>query len=155
MATYKNFEELEIWQLARELCKAVDLIVDDTWYRKDSSLKAQILSSSGSVMDNIAEGFERGSTKEFISFLSYSKGSCGEMRSQLYRAFDKKLIDENTLNKVKDQSIEISRKLNKFMAYLSNVDYKGNRFLEPEVEYLATENNLKLQISNNICDRRE
>lgn len=148
MATYKNFEEMEIWQLARELCKAIDSIVDDSWYRKDSSLKAQILSSSGSVMDNIAEGFERGSTKEFISFLSYSKGSSGETRSQLYRAYDKELIDEETLNKIKEQTLVISRKLNKFMSYLSSVDYKGNRFLEPEEEYHSTASNLKSQTPN-------
>jgi four helix bundle protein len=86
MATVKSFEELEIWQLSREICQEVWDVFERTTLGKDFELKNQMNRSSGSIMDNIAEGFERNGRKEFIQFLSYSKGSCGELRSQLYRA---------------------------------------------------------------------
>jgi four helix bundle protein len=75
--TIKRFEELEIWQLARELCKKLIGLSETTSLGKDFSLKDQILRSSGSVMDNIAEGFERDGKKEFINFLYIAKGSLG------------------------------------------------------------------------------
>lgn len=135
MATYKNFEDLEIWQLSRILCKKIHSIINDDWFKIDNSLKQQILKSSGSVMDNIAEGFERGSTNEFKTFLAYSKGSCGEVRSQLYRAFDKELISELQFQELKTEAENISVRINRFINYLKNYAYKGNRFSEPDVFY--------------------
>jgi len=86
--TIGHFEKLEIWQKAREVCKKVRLIADATLLSKDFGLKNQILDSSGSVMDNIAEGFERNGRKEFLNFLYYSKVSLGETRSQIHRIYD-------------------------------------------------------------------
>ena len=94
MATIRRFEELEIWQNARVLCNSIREISIDTGLSKDFALKNQILRSSGSVMDNIAEGFERDGKKEFLNFLYISKGSLGETRSQVYRAFDAGHITE-------------------------------------------------------------
>ena len=94
MATINTFEELEIWQLSREICQDVWNAFENSSLGKDFELKNQMNRSSGSIMDNIAEGFERNGRREFINFLSYSKGSCGELRSQLYRAFDRKHITE-------------------------------------------------------------
>ena len=88
MATITKFEDLKIWQKARELCREIALLTRQDEFSKDYRLKDQIKSSSGSIMDNIAEGFERDGRKEFIQFLSMSKGSAGEVRSQLYRAHD-------------------------------------------------------------------
>ncbi len=88
MATIKRFEDLEIWQDARELCKFINRLIERDKFKYNFSLKDQISRSSGSIMDNIAEGFERGGNKEFVNFLTYSKGSTGEVRSQSYRAFD-------------------------------------------------------------------
>ena len=85
MATIKRFEDLEIWQEARKLAHEIHLICIETELRNDFRLKSQIKASSGSVMDNIAEGFERDGNTEFRQFLSISKGSAGETRSQLYR----------------------------------------------------------------------
>ncbi len=85
-----KFEDLEIWQEARELCRYVFKLTSTGLFNKDYKFRDQIRSSSGSVMDNIAEGFERGGNKEFAQFLSIAKGSCGETRSQSYRALDYK-----------------------------------------------------------------
>lgn len=94
MATIKRFEDLEIWQTARMLSKKVFLLSDVTPFSKDFKFRDQIRDSSGSVMDNIAEGFERSSRLEFVNFLSIAKGSAGETRSQLYRAIDQNYCNE-------------------------------------------------------------
>lgn len=94
MATIKKFEDLEIWQSARKLNKEVCPILDSLQEHKHFKLKEQLDGSAGSVMDNIAEGFERDGNREFIQFLAISKGSLGEVRSQLYRAYDKSVINE-------------------------------------------------------------
>ena len=86
--TIQRFEDLEIWKNARELRKKIRSISESTSLRNDYSLKDQILRSSGSCMDNIAEGYERDGKKEFIQFLYISKSSIGETRSQVYRCFD-------------------------------------------------------------------
>jgi four helix bundle protein len=108
MATIQNFEDLEIWKLARVLCNEIYAIISTTALKNDYKLKEQINGSSGSVMDNIAEGFERNGNKEFRQFLSISKGSCGETRSQLYRVLDRSYIDIDKFNELKDLTILIS-----------------------------------------------
>jgi four helix bundle protein len=84
MASFKCFEEIIAWQKARIFCKRVRTLVQADPFSKDFRLKDQINGSSGSIMDNIAEGFGRGGSKEFITFLSYARGSSDEARSQLY-----------------------------------------------------------------------
>lgn len=98
MATIKRFEDLEIWQLAREISRDVYDITRKDSIKHDFSLIDQLRRSSGSIMDNIAEGFERDGNKEFVQFLSYAKGSAGETRSQLYRAVDQKYIETMNIN---------------------------------------------------------
>ncbi len=103
MSTIHNFEELEIWKDARELCKDIrNLINKDEMFQKDYALRDQISRSTGSIMDNIAEGFGRGGNKEFHNFLSYSMGSCLEAKSQIYRAFDFHYIDRIEKEKMLD-----------------------------------------------------
>jgi len=85
---YKRFEELPCWQKARELCQAVFEVINKGKFKSDFSLKDQIWRASGSAMDNIAQGFDGGSRKDFIKFLGYSQRSCGEIQSQIYRAID-------------------------------------------------------------------
>ena len=92
---YKKFEELPCWKKARELCQAVFELINLPIFKKDFSLRNQIWDAAGSVMDNIAEGFEDSSTKEFIRFLGYSQRSCSEVQSQLYRAIDCGYINKN------------------------------------------------------------
>ena len=105
MATIKQFEDLEIWQSARELCQDVFKIIKTTPLGNDYKLRDQINGSSGSIMDNIAEGFERDGKNEFRQFLSIAKGSCGETRSQLYRVFDKKYINQEKFEEIKKKTI--------------------------------------------------
>ena len=128
MAKINKFEDLEIWQKAREICQFVEYLIQSTALKTNYSLKDQIDRSSGSVMDNIAEGFERNGNREFIQFLSISKGSAGEVKSQSYRAFDKKLISEEQHFKL-NEMIEIEKnKIGAMMNYLQNCEIKGLKF---------------------------
>lgn len=128
MATISKFEELEIWQKAREICQYVELLIQTTNLKSNFSLKDQIDRSSGSIMDNIAEGFERNGNREFIQFLSIAKGSAGEAKSQSYRAFDKKMISEEQHLKL-NEMIEIEKnKIGSMMNYLNNCEIKGLKF---------------------------
>lgn len=131
MATIKRFEDLEIWQESRRLSKEIILLSKITNLKTDFKLKGQIKSSSGSVMDNIAEGFERNGNGEFKQFLSVAKGSAGESRSQLYRVFDNDYITEEKLNLLVADYEKLSIKIHNFITYLNNNDFKGTKFIKP------------------------
>ncbi|WP_297333528.1 four helix bundle protein [Flavobacterium sp.] len=128
MATIKKFEDLEIWQEARRLSNQINHIANTTALKNDFRLRDQIKASIGSVMDNIAEGFERNGNIEFRQFLSVAKGSAGETRSQLYRLFDFGYITENEFEVLKGDFENLSGRINKFITYLNNKDYKGTKF---------------------------
>lgn len=130
MATVKVFEDLEIWKLSRVLCNDINTIANNSELKRDYRLYGQIDGSSGSIMDNIAEGFERNGNKEFIQFLSIAKASCGETRSQLYRVFDRNYIDEKEFNKLKDQTIVLSKMIGGFISYLKKSDFKGSKYID-------------------------
>lgn len=131
MATIKRFEDLGIWQESRRLSKEIILLSKTTDLKTDFKLKGQIKSSSGSVMDNIAEGFERNGNGEFKQFLSVAKGSAGESRSQLYRVFDNDYISKEKLNLLVADYEKLSIKIHNFITYLNNNDFKGTKFIRP------------------------
>lgn len=124
----ERFEDLEIWKEARELCKVVYSLTSTGSFQKNFRFRDQILASSGSIMDNIAEGFERNGRKEFIQFLSIAKGSCGETRSQLYRAFDQLHISKEVLDNTKAQTEALSKKIGKLIQYLKKSTNPGSKF---------------------------
>jgi four helix bundle protein len=127
MATITCFEEIESWKKARELCQKSGLLIDEGRYKNNCRLIGQLEGSTGSIMDNIAEGFERGSRLEFIQFLGYAKGSCGEVRSQLYRALDRNYITQIEFDDLKESVMHISRLIQKLIGYLQKTTIDGTR----------------------------
>ena len=128
MATIHRFEELEVWKLAREFAKTVYNITNSDCFKQDYRFSAQIRAAAGSIMDNIAEGFERNGKKEFMQFLSIAKGSCGECRSQLYRALDVCYIDKELFDKCCQQTETISKLLSNLIKYLKDSEIKGTKY---------------------------
>ena len=128
MGKIQKFEDLEIWSLAREICQLVEFLIQNTNLKTNYSLRDQIDRSLGSIMDNIAEGFERNGNREFIQFLSIAKGSAGEVKSQSYRAFDKNLITKEQHFKL-NEIVELEKnKIGAMMNYLNNCEMKGLKF---------------------------
>lgn len=117
---YKKFEDLPCWQKARELCQAIFKIVNQSKFQKDYSLKDQVWRAAGSVMDNTAEGFDDGASREFIRFLGYAQRSCGEVQSQLYRALDCQYINESQFSDVYQLASECRKQIKGFRKYLRN-----------------------------------
>jgi four helix bundle protein len=125
LARIENFEELEIWQLARELCLIVRNLTKVGPFVKDLRFSSQINSAAGSIMDNIAEGFERDGNKEFINFLYIAKGSNGEVRSQSYRAVDAEFIDQLSFEDILARTETLKRKINNLILTLKSSGPKG------------------------------
>jgi hypothetical protein len=127
MPTVKRFEDLDVWKTARELNRVISDLIEKGNFRNNSCLINQIFGSAGSVMDNIAEGFERGSTAEFMLFLGYAKGSCGELRSQLHRSLDSGYITQDDFQKLFELTIRVSHMSQKLMSYLKCSGLAGSR----------------------------
>jgi four helix bundle protein len=127
MATIRRFEDLEIWQIARKLSLKVFHLTETGPASTDFKFKAQIRASAGSAMDNIAEGFERSSQFEFVNFLSISKGSSGETRSQLYRGIDQKYFPEETVGLIKEYD-DLASDISGFMKYINQSEIRGQKF---------------------------
>src|ERR1035437_4784594 len=115
MAKIERFEDMLSWQKARELTRYVYKVSKQGDFVKDFELRGQIRDASISIMSNIAEGFERGGDKEFSQFLSIAKGSCGEVRAQLYAALDEKYLTTEQFKDICDRCVEVSRLISGFM----------------------------------------
>jgi len=145
----RSFEELPVWQKARELVKYVYSLTKKDDFSRDFSLVDQIRRASTSVMNNIAEGFERGSNPEFIQFLYISKGSAGETRTQLYIALDQGYISKDEFKKGFDLCRDVSGQLSGLIDYLKGSRLKGEKFnVKPknwreEVEGLVKQFNIQ------------
>ncbi len=120
MATARSFEELEVWKGARSLVKRVYVATQEGAFSKDFALREQIRRAAISIVSNIAEGFERGGNPEFIRFLSIAKGSAGEVRAQLFLAFDLNYLSEPDLQDLERRVTTISRQISSLITYLQN-----------------------------------
>lgn len=128
MATITCLEELEIWQLARVFAKEIGQILKTKAFDNEFGLKQQMKNASGSIMDNIAEGFGRGSKNEFVNHLTIAKGSTEESRSQLYRCKDGGLIDDKVFTDLLNRSVELVRRITGLINYLNLSSVKGSKF---------------------------
>ena len=131
MSKAEKFEDLAIFRMARNLCKEVYAITKGGDFSRDSRFVQQIHAASGSIMDNIAEGFERQGNKEFTNFLFIAKGSCGEVRSQIIRATDVGFIDKDTATRLYNDCMGLSKAISAFIKSIKSSDYRGSKHLEP------------------------
>ena len=127
-AAVKKFEDLQCWQKSQQLSICISEITRRELFARDFSLKDQILRLSGSVMDNIAEGFGRGGNKEFVQFLFYAKGSCLEVMSQLYRTRNRAYITEEEFSELYQSADEISGMVQNLVHYLRKSGLKGIKY---------------------------
>ncbi len=120
----KSFEDLQVWQDVRVFVNSIYELTGHEKFKKDYSLKDQIQRAAVSIMNNISEGFERDNNKEFINFLSYSKGSAGEVRSMLYVALDLSYISKEEFDKCYLNAVKIIKQIANFKKYLRNYSVK-------------------------------
>ena len=128
MAAVKDFEDLAIFQKARELSKKIYPITKRGECKYDSRFVQQIRAAVGSIMDNIAEGFERGGNKEFVNFLYIAKGSCGEVRSQLIRANDVGYLTPDEYTELYNDCRKLSAAIMNFIKEIRTSEYTGAKF---------------------------
>lgn len=126
MATITRFEDSDAWQTARELANLIDDMTDQGIFGRDYGLKDQVRRAAVSVMSNIAEGFESRTPALFIDFLGRAKGSAGEVRAQLYIAFDRKYITQAQFDNAYDVADKCGRQISRFMAYLDKTLAREN-----------------------------
>ena len=124
----RKFEDLESWKKARQLTSKIYQTTGRGNFGRDFGLKDQIRRASISILSNIAEGFERGGDKEFLQFLAMAKGSCGEVRAQLYAAFDQGYVSQEAFEESSQGTIEIGRLISGLMKYLSNSELRGSKY---------------------------
>ena len=126
----EQFEDIEAWQLARELTRKVYRLTQKPEFAKDHGLKRQIQDAAGSSMHNIAEGFDSETNAEFIRFLRYAKRSCTEVQSELYVALDKEYISLNDFKDVYEQATRTRAAVRGFINYLKK--YEERQAANPE-----------------------
>jgi four helix bundle protein len=124
MAKVEKVEDIVVWKLAIELTNSIYRITNNEGFNKDFALRDQIRKSAISVPSNIAEGFERNSTNQFLYFLVIAKGSAGELRTQLLIAKNQKYIVESDFQKINIEALEVSKKLGAFITYLKEFKLK-------------------------------
>lgn len=128
MAAIEKFEDIESWKRAREVTRLIYEASSSERFSRDFALVNQMRRASVSILSNIAEGFERSGNEEFLQFLAIAKGSCGEVRAQLYVAFDQKYIEQADFAKLSEKLLETSRLIAGMIKYLQQSELRGNKF---------------------------
>ncbi|HET7624820.1 MAG TPA: four helix bundle protein [Verrucomicrobiae bacterium] len=128
MATIKKFEDIEAWKKGRTLKQSLYRCSRTGEFGKDFALRDQIRRAGMSITANIAEGFERDGNREFIQFLSNSKGSCGEIKDHLYTALDERYITQSQFDQLYAQTAGVAALIAGFMKYLRQSEIKGIKF---------------------------
>lgn len=139
MSAIQKFEDLKVWQKAREVNLEIYKLSNKGTFSKDFGLRDQIRRASVSILSNVAEGFERNGNKEFNQFLSIAKASAAEVRAQLYVAKDLEYISNDEFTEVVNGLIEVSKMLSGLMSYLKATEIKGSKFMEDGALYGATQ----------------
>ncbi len=114
----EKFEDIRAWQQARELTNLIYDLTEQGNFARDFRLRDQIRDAAGSIMHNIAEGFDDGSDAEFIHFLKYSRRSASEVQSEIHLALDRKYISAQDFQRVYDMATTTKMSINAFIAYL-------------------------------------
>lgn len=128
MPAIQRFEDIEAWQMARELTRAVYRLTNEGRFAQDYALRDQIRRATISITANIAEGYERNGNQEFIQFLYIAKASTGEVRSHLYLDLDQGYLEQATFDTLCGQAVMIGRKLQRLIESLHNSPYKGVKY---------------------------
>ena len=128
MSKIKKFEDIESWKSARRLTKQIYEITSAGKFTRDFGLKDQIRRASVSTLSNIAEGFERGGDQEFLQFLSVAKGSCGEVRAQLYVALDQDYLSLERFELLSKGATEVGQLISGLMKYLKESNLRGSKY---------------------------
>lgn len=128
----QRFEDLEIWNISIDLTKEIYTLTNEKYFRLDFGLKDQLRRAAVSISSNIAEGFERNNNNEFIRFLKISKGSAGEVRSQLYVARGVGFIDLKQFDSLNEKLLSLSNQIGEFIGYLENAR-RDKKFLFPKI----------------------
>jgi four helix bundle protein len=134
VATFRKFEEIQCWQKARELTAKIYNVSKREPFSRDFGLKDQIRRASVSIMSNIAEGFDRNGTAEFVQFLSIAKGSAAEVKCQLYVAADQGYIDENEFGELSTLAAQTGSMTAGLIAYLRKSGYRGTKYKSLRVQ---------------------
>jgi four helix bundle protein len=125
----ERFEDIEAWQLARELTRKVYDLTKNPKFARDFGLKRQVQEAAGSSMHNIAEGFDSETNPEFVRFLRYAKRSCTEVQSELYVALDQQYITDVEFQDVYDHAGRTRAAIRGFIKYL--ISYQRDQKNQP------------------------
>ncbi|MCX7969911.1 MAG: four helix bundle protein [Armatimonadetes bacterium] len=127
MAIAKRFEDLSVWQEARELVRQIYPLTGSAQFSRDNILRDQIRRAAISVMANIAEGFGRRTNRDFAKFLTQARGSASELQSHLYVALDQGYIEEQTFQQLYEKCDHISRMLQRLITYLHSISTRNSQ----------------------------
>jgi len=128
MSTIQKFEDIEAWKLARTLVNRIYDVTCKSAFSHDYALRDQIRRASISILSNIAGGFERDGDREFLQFLFIAKESCGEVRAQLYLAYDRRYLSEEEFGELTQKALQLSRMIAGLIKYLRQSQITGRKY---------------------------